>query len=216
MNKMKKILLFISLLLLGVIFLFANSQKIDDDETKRLKQYWQDEDAGKFHDPKNISADNINVLLKELIKNKLTGIYFETGGFVNLNLSVYKVKNRTNWILNKIWFNFDDSDKALIVQSEYDANSKDFDNFVKIIEWQPRKFLKCSIVFPGYKDLILTANSTENKNVWKVIIEGRAESFPGGNNPEGDLCRFETVDEIRIKYKKILLPNLFRSKSKHK
>lgn len=212
MNKMKKIVLFVTLLLLGVVFLLASSQKIDDDETKRLKQYWQDEDAGKFHDTKNISEDHINVLLKESIKNKITGIYFKTGDYVNVDLSVSKLNNKNIWILHKVWFRFNDEEKALIVLPGYDTNIQNNDNSIKVLDWQPRKFLKCSIVFPGYKDLILTANSTDSKNVWKVIIEGRAESFPGGNNPEGDLCRFETVDEIKIKYKKILLPNLFRKK----
>jgi len=149
-------------------------------------------------------SDNIVVFCKIYIDNK------EVDDMIYLKIILLKDNAKIKWYLNEVVFQTDELHKNHIISTKHSRYNDDYTiPLISDIKWEPGKSFECKYHYFHEPIQLKAIKKDEGKYDWEVYGSCRYKLRPDDPNDVEKFFEIKSVKEIKLKYKKVRLVNLY-------
>ncbi len=127
-----------------------------------------------------------------------------------IEIFIFQEKKEKKWYVNHITLDEDDLDKEIIISVEHSRYNDDYSlPLISDIKWEPGKSFECKYHYFHEPIHLKAIKKGKGEYDWEVYGNCRYKMRPDDPNDVERLFEIKSVKEIKLKYKKLRMVNLY-------
>ena len=157
-----------------------------------------------------VNVNALSDLIPFFAEVSIDGKYGKERTCFYIEIFIFKEKGKIKWYLNQMVLEEDDIDKEVVISLMHSRVDDSFSlPIIEDINWEPGKSFECKYYYFHEPINLKAIKKGKRQYDWEVYGNCRYKLRPDDPNDIERLFEIKSVEEIKLKYRKLRKVNLF-------